>query len=525
MNSINSFFVRFLILMVAPSVGFTQSARLQPAQIYEGDITTLIVEYVNKIPSLYAIDTSTLEADFNVLSIDPRVFRIDEAGEISNRMQWKIQISPRRTGDLAIPSLKLGGKTTPTLTLRVDSQPDQLRHNEHVSVEIEANPQNPYVGQQTDITLRLVHNVVINDGRLFEPEAENVTIRRSGDELSYSMRVDGGSLDVIDRTIALFANTAGRLELSPANFRGNITSTFGNSNSRSINRYSESLQLQVREAPVEFTGQHWLPARLIELNQEWQGVDGKSVVGDSISRRLQVIATGLRAEIIPDDLLLAESDQYKIYADQAERRNSFVGKDHSAELNQFFEIVLTKPGSIDLPGLRLRWWDVEEDIEKMAVLPGLTINVVALESASQLADNSPLKSVAIMFAALTMLMAVYWCISDNRRGAKLLLRYRQQKILKSACFSKDASEARREVLRWANIKWPDDGIIGLHQISDRIKSPDLSAELKKLDRFLFSAETSDWQGEQLYCLLVQYQRQRYVGVVSEADRLPALYPR
>lgn len=511
--------------MIAPSVGFTQSARLQPSQIYEGDITTLTVEYINNIPSLYAIDTSKLEADFDVLSIDPRIFRIDEAGEMSNRMQWKIQISPRRTGDLSIPSLALGSKKTPALTLRVDPQPAQLRLDEHVSVEIEASPQNPYVGQQTDITVRLIHNVVMKAGRFFEPENENATILRRGEAVHSSLRVDGNRFNVIERPIALFADSPGRLELSPASFRGNITSASEHSNSRSINRYSEPLQLQVREAPTEFTGRHWLPAKQIEISQAWQGVDNKPVVGDSISRRLQIIATGLRADAIPDDLLLVKSDKFKVYADQAERRNSFVDKDHSAELIQFFEIVLTKTGAIELPELRLRWWDVEEDVEKLALLPGRTINVLAPESAIEPLDNSWSKPIALTFAALAMSMAVYWYFNGKRRGAELLLRYRRQKMLKAACLSQHAGEARREVLRWANMLWPEDRIVGLHQISDRVNASELTLELAKLDRVLFSADRSDWRGELLYRLLMQYQPQNRVDMISEPDRLPALYPR
>ena len=527
------YFFRCLILLLAPSVGFAQSAKLLPPQIYEGDVTTLEIEYVSKIPSLYAIDTSALEADFEVLGVDSRVFRFNEAGETSNRMQWKIQILPRHTGDLTIPSLTLGGKTTPVLKLRVVPLPVRLRQDENVKVIVEASSQSPYVDQQTNITLRLMHNVAVTGGRLYEPEAENVTILRSGDESSFRMQVDDSNFDVVDKTIALFANTSGNLRLSPANFRGHIASSSETSTSRSISRYSESLQLQVREPPLEFTGQNWLPARQIELNQKWQGLNNEPVVGDSFSRRLQVTAVGLRADTLPEDLLLAKSDGFKTYADQADRQNRFMGKDLVGELTQFFEIVLTRPGVIEVPEVRLRWWDVDENVERLAVLPGKSINVVAVGSALNSSEEGAPIDVETKFAStpvlylllvLAILTAIYWFFSGNRRGAAILLNYRQKRNLKELCLANDTSAVRKELLRWANRHWPHDGIVGLHQISQRLDSIELSTELANLDRVLYSANSNDWGGERLYRLLVQCPKQRRKPISSIPDRLPALYP-
>ena len=534
MNTKFIFFIRCLILLAVPSPGFAQSAQLQPSQIYEGDVATLVVEYINKIPSLYAIDTSELEGDFEVLGVDSRVFRISEAGETSNRMQWKILISPRRAGNLSIPSLKLGSKTTPILTLTVEPQTAQLKHDENVMVNIEARPENPYVYQQTDITLRLMHNVAVTDGRLFEPEVDNVTILRSGGENSYRLPIDDESFYVVDRLVALFAKEPGRLELSPANFRGQIASTSEFSASRSINRYSNTLQLQVREPPVEFTGQHWLPARQIEISQQWQEVNDQLVVGDSISRRLKVIARGLRAEVLPDDLLLGESNRFKVYADQAKRQNDFVGKDLTGELTQYFEIVLAKPGVVELPELRLRWWDVDEDIEKEAVLPGRMINVAAATSVTKTNENSASTAVETeiipgllfyLLLVLALLATAYWYFSGDRSGAKIMQRYRQQRDLKNACISIDARVARMALLGWAKLQWPQDSIVGLHQVMNKIDSAELSDELAKLDQALFSANAGDWRGERLYHLLMQHKGQRRNRNSSDPVILPALYPR
>jgi len=523
-----TFFIRCFIILAMPSIASAQSAQLQPAQIIEGDITTLVVEYVNKIPSLYAIDTSELERDFEVLGVDSRVYRIKEAGQTSNRMQWKIQISPRHTGSLTIPSLKLGDKTTPKLVLQVNPQSTQQRLDEIVTVSLKANQENPYVEQQTDINLRLMHNVDVADGRLFEPEAENVIIFRSGNESSYRERVDGGSFEVVDRPITLFASTPGSLELSPASFRGKISSVSELSTSRTINRYSAPLLLQVREPPVAFTGQHWLPARQIEIIQQWHIESEEPAVGDSIGRQLQIVASGLRSEVLPEDLLLVDNSYFKVYADQAQRQNQFAGKDLTGVLNQHFEIVLTRPGVVEIPDLRMQWWDVEDDIEKVVILPGKTIYVTSGEMAvKSTKDNLSTTEIDYRFflyllPVLATLVMIGWFFSGDRGGAKMILRYRQNSLLRTTCFSQDASMVRKGVLDWASSQWPQERIVGLQQIANKINSNELSVELALLDRALYSSSVTDWRGDQLYRLLLQYQHQKRPH--QDQSRLPALYP-
>ena len=59
-------FLAFCVIFVTQlhPVSHAQTAYLQSNQIFAGDIAELIIEFDAKIPSLYALDTSVLEADF-----------------------------------------------------------------------------------------------------------------------------------------------------------------------------------------------------------------------------------------------------------------------------------------------------------------------------------------------------------------------------------------------------------------------------------------------------------------------------
>jgi len=146
-----------LLLAQLYSPGQAQTAYLQPERIFEGDIAKLVIEYDSKIPSLYALDLAKLEADFEVLDVRPSIARMLEANEMFHRMQWQIDILPRRSGSLRIPSIKVGDLSTPVLSLEVTRQSPALLARQDVLLEIATEPQSHNVGQTARTVMRILH--------------------------------------------------------------------------------------------------------------------------------------------------------------------------------------------------------------------------------------------------------------------------------------------------------------------------------------------------------------------------------
>ena len=527
-NWLISYLVRLSVLMVTPCLCFAQTARIQPSQIYQGDIATLEVEYVNKIPSLYAIDISPLEVDFEVLEVKSKVNRVDLGDEVSNRMQWKIKITPRRYGELRIPSLTLGDRTTSEMWLQVKQPTMAQREAEKILLNIDAIPSRPYVGEQIEIKIRLRSNMPLTEEQLLEPEADNVASYRSGDESRYSEKIADETFEVLERSIVLIAQKTGKLDIKPAVFKGKIESRELVSSARAIYRNSESLSLLVREPAKAFSGRHWLPASQIELTQNWQGIGEQLQLGDSVSRQITIRALGLPAEALPDDLLLVESEQFKVYADQSKRSQDFQGKDLEGKLTQSFEIVLTGSGVIDLPELVLPWWDIDEELEKQVVLPGKRLEVVTpiaspnqAQNESRIGDRIPFLWGSLVVTGIIVGLCFY---IGRRTCSRYIRRFQQLRQLKKVCFSNDAVTARQVILSWANLQWPGEKIIGLHQVVCRVDMADVSTELSQLNMALYSSTGSEWRGERLYNLLSQYQRKTQYLSCIDSERLPALYP-
>ena len=521
--------LRILAMLAIPSMCWAQTAYLQPPTVFEGDIAELIIEQESKIPSLYALDTSVLDDDFIVLDKSSKLFRIASEGEVTNRMQWTVRLSPRRSGKLEVPSLSLGKRLTPRLVLDVVRLTKEEAAQQQVTVQIQVFPENPYVGQQTIISLRMLHNTPLIDGQLSEPVSAQADMYRSGEETRYSQIEGGEEFEVTQRNILLFARSPGELSLAPANFRGQIpvNSSSLSSSTRRINRNSNDLMLKVRDIPAAFGGRYWLPASDLQISESWDQADKNLKVGDSINRNLTIIAKGLPADLLPEDLLTSNSDRVKVYADKVSRENNFEGADLVGSLSQTFVVVLTEAGDISLPEFRLSWWDVDEDVEKQAIIPERKISIVDAsvmqdnEDFISTEDNGVWLAVGLAFSVI-MALSFYLKKSDSRlaRYIDLLARCRS---LKQACLSAQPKLARSELLAWASGQWPNESIIGLFQIENLVESVEFKNEIRQLDKVLFSSGKKSWNGDKLYRLLQLEQRRLSSQTRPEQPVLPRLY--
>ena len=539
-----------LLLALVHSSGQAQTAFLQSKRIFEGDIAQLVIEHDSKIPSLYALDLSALEVDFKVLEVRSQVARVVEADEIFHRMQWKIEILPRRSGSLRIPSIIVGAIATPVLGLEVARQSPALLARQKIFLEVEAQPQNPYVGQPVRIVTRLLHNLPIFEGNMLEPEAANTQVHRREDS-RYVINRHGQAFNVLERSIVLVAQSSGVIELSPASYRGLInteadaTVTSSVKASRRIYRASAALQLQVREPPPEFSGNSWLPARQLEISRHWDEISGGLTSGDTLGFSLIIEARGLPAEALPAGLIPANSAGLRIYADQAVRSTRYEGNVLLGRLEQRFAVVVSQPGEITIPATVLKWWDVTRDSETVALLGSRKFTVInPVGTQPGIADLSRLHSnvsrettsmrglwlwLVLVSLLLTACASLFFITSLrhqlSRKIESVLSARRNRQALKKACMTNDPLNARRELLRWGRRRWPDANINGIYQIEARAESTELLSELARLDRALYAQRGPAWQGRRLWRLIAAERRYHPARPDAPENSLPNLYPR
>ncbi len=544
-SAVNRALVTGCLLLCSLVFGYShaQTARLEPPQITQGDVSILVIELESKIPSLYGLDTTALETDFEILDSQSRIISVLELDEITRKMQWKVHLYPRKSGQLLVPSLLLGGIPTPALTLDVKPQP--ASEQQKLYLQIEAEPLDPYLHQQSRVTTRLFYNTTLHQGRLREPKSENTQIFRSGRERNYSVIRDGQSFQVIERSIVVFANSVGKIGISAASFLGEIDQLSPVSDSSKLNRRifrtSKPLKLQVRDKPATYSGKYWLPANRIDISQNW---DKQSAfkVGDSLNRTITIVATGLPAEFLPADLLMGGNNQFRVYPDQPERSNQFSGETLIGQLEQSFAVILSEPGETTIPGLTLTWWDTVQAVEKQTELPGKTIQVLASSSfradgksdsdAQTHSTPSGQGSAVLYFAAIVitiLLTAILLLLRGQKQRDRLIeyliLRFDPtglKRELRQSCLSNNPEKARKLLLRWARKYWPQERISGLHHISAKIRNAEFDHELAQLDAVIFSDRNFNWRGMTLWRLIFSLSRPKRQH--SDNNLLPPLYP-
>jgi len=448
----------FVLLLQYSSLCHSDTAYLQPASIFLGDITELVLEYDSATPSLYPLDTSALEADFELLDKKSRVMRLSDTDKVIYRMQWRLQLAVRRSGSIVLPEFYFGDTSTPPLRLEVAPVPPALQSSQDVYFEMESASLTSYVGQQTQIEMRLYHNIPVSDVRLYEPPADGALIYRQVEEQVYRITKDGQDYRVRGRGMALFPQIPGELKLGPAGYRGTILSAeyVTSPGARNVFRRSNPLSLRVRVPPAEFSGRFWLPASGLEIAQDWEPADDNLRVGDSLDWTLTIVARGLPAESLPQDLLTTASGDFRIYADKPTRSNRFDGRQMIGRVEQRYAVIASRSGVIELPAVTLKWWDVHNDREQQARLEAKTIQVIAAAGPTQ-ADWSASALLSALTAegtssiwlltVLSLLAGVivaFRCLGSRCAAwfELLLQRRRREHRLRRCCRANDARGAR-----------------------------------------------------------------------------------
>ncbi len=534
--SINRQLVKIILLIGAILFGvkaYAITAYLSPQQINEGDTTKLIIEVQSNTPSLHDFDTSALEQDFEILGTSSSVQSVQNQSTLTYEARWEIELFPLKSGELAVPALDINGRFTPKLNLTVNKATDYgSGKTQNVFVEIDAEPKDPYVGQQINVTVRLFHNIRIVNGTLSEPEAINSDIYRVGNDISYQQTVNGTRYNVLERSFALFANSTGEMNILPISFRGQIEDKTDNSSSafssflrqvRQIKRSSKELTLTVREIPASYTGKFWLPANDLRISDEWSDQGDELQVGDSVSRVIKLIADGLPAESLPDNIMRDSQASLNVYPDKVSRNNQDIGKKLVGRAEQKYALIMSQAGYLELPELIIKWWDVDEDVEKQASLAAKTliVNGDVVQPALQQAqtDQSPEPVVSVSPAAnsigpnywrwMALLFLVLWLVTMGFLFRKKIIQEQpsnigsasdpnwDKKALEQACRNNDSVQARNQLIAWARTTWPRDNITGLYQLKTKVSDPELIQELDKLDAVLFSQNASDWSAAAL----------------------------
>lgn len=494
-------------------------------------------------------DLSPLRRDFDVQGQGKSTSLNIINGSVSRKTQWQISLMAKHSGQLQIPSIRIGGEQTQPLSISVTpaSQAQAAPGGGDLFLEVSVKPHTVYVQQQMIYTVRLYRAVnLANGSTLSEPTLPggDAVVEKLGKDKDLETVRNGMRYDVIERSYAIYPQKSGDIDIAPLIFDGDIVQSGGGGGffgfdpfaqrTRHKRLRSQTEHITVKPIPADFHSGQWLPARSLQLDQNWTPEPAKFMVGQAVTRTVAIMADGLTASQLPA-LKGAAISGLKKYPDQPALKDTQDSAGVTGLRTEKIAYIPSRAGNVTLPAIKIPWWNTVTDKMEVATLPARTFTVlpsstdnnVSPPPVPEVAAPAPAKQptrVAKLTPAtpppptidrwlwLAMLLGIGWLATvivwwwrvhradlqgESARAGKDESLHRLEKALEASCLANDAALTKGAVLAWARRRWPQHPPISLTAVARRCPEP-LSAALIELDRSLYAQTGTTWNGRRLW---------------------------
>lgn len=370
-------------------------AWLDHRQVEAGNSVQLTLEY-NGITTSEP-DLRPLERNFAILGTSSSTSIQIGTGGSSESTVMVLTLSPKRTGQLTIPSIEWDGEHSAPLSLTVAGAgaPPPARGSgtvtsaRRVFIQTSVKPRDPYVQQAVQVAVRIYTSEQLYHGSLSFSGNGAALVRKLGSDTYSSVVRNGEPYQVITRRYILFPMQSGRLSLPGPELDAEVAAQrqsswnpFGNffgglvQTTRPIRVYGNPLALSVRPRPAGARGRYWLPAQNVTLSAQW--TPGRQAgAGDPLALELDLRAVGLTAAQLPNlSALLRLPAGLTAYPDRAKLHNTTQGSLIVGSREQTIALIADRPGRYTLAALGVNWWDTQTDQPRVATLPPQTLTVL-----------------------------------------------------------------------------------------------------------------------------------------------------
>lgn len=474
-------------------------------------------------------DTSVLEADFHVGQGNQLSNTTIANGQIRRSKTWTFTLMPKRAGELVIPPISIGNEQSSPVRIRV-SEPTYAPPGEaEVFITSEVDYDETYVQAQVLLTIKIYRSVPTRQPALRNPTASGaeVLVESVGDDRNYEAIIDGTRYGVTERVFALYPQESGEIQLSEARFEARVLRN-GRITGRKVFE-SELLSIKVLPVPpppADYPDATWLPARDVQLAEEWSRETDEVDAGVPLTRHVTVSALGQLETQIPA-LDPPAAAGINVYPDKPDLNRVVEPGGLRGIRKDQYAVIGTAAGEVTLPALELPWWNVETGEWQVARLPeraitvlptvdlvvpelagtqqsAVTDGVASSQATRVLVDNSWWRRAAELLAVLWVLTLGAWWWSSRpqakAREPEPVPVYKQQarhlKAARKAAMFGDAAGVRAALLDWGRLQWPEDAPRSIGALARRVSAP-LHDELMTLSRLSYGPQGDAWNGEAL----------------------------
>ncbi len=502
-------------------------------------------------------DLTVLEKDFYVGQVSQLSNTSIFNGEIRRSRSWTIALMPKATGEQFIPAIVIGNEQTAPVRIVVNEPADAPPGEADVFIASEVDQSETYVQAQILYRIKVYRAVATRQPALREPtiSGAEVLVELAGDERSYESILNGKAYNVVERVIAIYPQESGEISISPARFEARVLRDGRITGRKVFQSDTHTVKvLPIPAPPADYPNATWLPARDVQLSEEWSREPDRITAGEPVTRRVTISALGQIETQIPA-IDPPAIDGLNIYADKPELSRRIQADGIRGVRKDQYAMIGVNAGDIELPELEVPWWNIDAGEWRVATLPARTITVKA-DPAAQVAQAAvatappPGGDAAVperrlvpddfwqrasqLLAAAWLLTIFAWWWSSRVATRKRLPRepqpppvYKQQaKLLKAArkaASAGDDAALRSALLEWGRLQWPDDAPRSVGALAERVASP-LSDELRRLSMASYGPGGRDWDREALAKALRSIVTLKDDAESRRQDALPPLMP-
>jgi hypothetical protein len=536
------FCILILSLLASQSFAVAFDASVDRANIGEGESLMLTLRYNSNVLSGDP-DLSPLGQQFTVINQQRKNSFQYINGRSESWTVWSIALSPKRKGNLVLPSIEFKGERTKPIQIMVSKLDPSLQNQQKdVFFHTETDIKTSYVQGQIVYSEKLYFAVPLDNSQLNEVEVEDAVVQALGETKQYRTQLNGRSFDVYERRYVIFAQTSGDLIIPGPRYTGEISNGRWRPG-RPISISHPPIRIQVLPQPANYPQQStWLPAKNVSINYKWLGNTKSLKQGEPITLALTLKAQGLGAAQLPK-LTLSDVPQLKYYPEQPQNQDINDDNGITGIISQNIAIVVTRNGDVRLPEIRIPWFDIKAGRIEYAVMPAQTLTVSGAAVSTQPNNNNAQSSIENiqsnaqsndasessdgliattqqgnsekLWPVLSLIFMLLWLITsyflwkkhqakpdeNNQEHNKQLSSSAQLKHIKQACRANDATAARQAIIEWAQTQGFTQTVT-LEQVATINNSKELKQALQELDYTLYSPHgNSAWQGEYLWQLI------------------------
>jgi hypothetical protein len=498
-------------------------------------------------------DLTPLEADFYVGQISQLSNTSIFNGEIRRSRTWTIALMPRRTGLLQIPAITIGTEQSEPVSINVNEPSDAPPGEADVFITSEIDQAETYVQAQILYRIKVYRAVSTRQPSLREPTISGVEVlaELAGDEKTYEAILNGRAYNVVERVIAIYPQESGEISISPARFEARVLRNGRITGRKMFESDAHTVTvLPIPAPPADYANAVWLPARDLQVTEEWSRQPDRIDAGEPVTRRVTVNALGQIETQIPA-IELPEVEGLNVYADKPELSRRIEDSGIRGIRKDQYAIIGVQGGDIMLPAVDIPWWNIDAGEWRVATLPGRTIRVNAPVQAAPPTPVSetpvPAESTApgqavmpdLFWQRTTQLLGALWLITvlawwwSSRDGKREPREpepppiYKQQakwlKAARKAALAGDDDSLRAALLAWGRLQWSENPPRSIGTLAERV-SPPLADELRRLSAASYGTGNVRCDRQSLAKSLRSITVIRDNPASDPSDPLPTLLP-